>query len=287
MTSAKNYKKRLSNLKHSNLILPSYNRKITRIQRYIQQNSIRRMMLQLRTFIQTKASEKLDNVNEFIDKKILILVACHTNSEIKFKTLLSNLKYFKKTPNIDIVVVNSTNTPYSDVLKNYLQGNSAYFEIENTPTYDFGKWIYALENIDYASYNNVIFTNDSYIIHGNIDRFLFKAATTNVELYGYNDSTQNNYHYQSYLFSINSSAIHKFISMYNLGVSNIRSQQDVINLYELQMLNYFNSYDCYLKIGNVSFHRGQNIFFTSDYLYRRLKNIGLLPFTKIKRIINT
>jgi len=231
MISITNYKKRLSNFKHSNLTLPSYNRKITRIQRYIQQNSIRRLMQQLRIFIQTKASEKLGNVDEFINKKILIIFACHTISEIKFKTLLSNLKYFKKTSNVDIAVVNSTNTPYSELLKNYLQGNCSYFEIENTTTYDFGKWIYALENVDYTSYNNVIFTNDSYIIHGNIDRFLFKSATTNVELYGYNDSTQYNYHYQSYLFSVNSSAIHKFISMYNVEKSNIHSQRDVINFY--------------------------------------------------------
>ena len=71
MISATNYKKRLSNLKHSNLTLPSYNRKISRIQRYIQQNSIRRLLHQLNTFIQTKAGEKLGNVDDFVNKKIL------------------------------------------------------------------------------------------------------------------------------------------------------------------------------------------------------------------------
>lgn len=283
MISITNYKKHLSNLKHSNLILPTYNRKNSRIQRYIQQNSIRTLMRQLRIFIQTKAGEKPGNVDDFINKKILVLFACHTNSEIKFKTVLSNLKYFKKTPNVDIVVINSTNTPYSELLKNFLQGKCSYFEIENAPTIDHGKWIYALENIDYSSYNNVIFTNDSYIIHGNIDRFLFNSATTNVEFYGYNDSTQCNYHYQSYLFSILQSAIKKFITIFYEKLPYLHSYFDIINHCELQMLNYF-SRDCYLKIGNIPFHRGKNIFFDNDYLYYILKNSGLLPFTKIRSI---
>jgi hypothetical protein len=50
------------------------------------------------------------------------------------------------------------------------------------------------------------------------------------------------------------------------------------------MVNWFETYNCFLKIGNFVLERGHNIFFTNDELYIPLKNFGLLPFTKIKRI---
>ena len=269
-------KLRLINLKKKNINLKRIN--------YIKKFFIPQKRNPVNAYIYLKTKETITNASEILNKKILVLFACHTNSEIKLKGLLNNLHYFKKTPNIDFVFINSIGANYSENLKTELQNKCIYYEIDNANTYDFGKWAYALKNVDYTLYNNVIFTNDSYIIHNNIDRFLIKSATTSVELYGYNDSSQIRYHYQSYLFSINSSAIYKFISMYNLRESNIHCQQDVINFYELQMLNYFSSYDCYLKIGNIPFHEGKDIFFTSDYFYKRLKNSGLLPFTKIKRI---
>lgn len=269
-------KMRLINLKKKNRNLKRIN--------YIKKIFIPQTHNPVNAFIYSQTKETIANASEILDKKILVLFACHTNSEIKLKALMNNLQYFKKTPNIDFVVINSIGACYSENLKMDLQNKCIYYEIDNANTYDFGKWVYALKNVNYASYNNIIFTNDSYIIHDNIDRFLIKSATTNVELYGYNDSSQTRYHYQSYLFSINSSAIYKFISMYNLNESKIHCQQDVINFYELQMLNYFSSYDCYLKIGNIPFNKGNDIFFTNDYFYKQLINSKLLPFTKIKRI---
>jgi hypothetical protein len=72
--------------------------------------------------------------------------------------------------------------------------------------------------------------------------------------------------------------------MYNCKKDLIKTQRDVIEHYELKMINYFSSHDCYLKIGNIFFHKGLNIFFNSDFLYEILKKNGLLPFVKLKRI---
>ena len=229
--------------------------------------------------------EKITDPSQLSNKKILVIFACHTSSEIKLKAILNNLRYLKKSKNTDFVIVNTIHLEYSETLKNTLLNKCLYYEIENTNTFDFGKWIYALENVDYNDYNHIIFTNDSYIIHNHIDNFLYNAAITSTELYGYNDSTQNAYHYQSYLFSIKSFAVQKFINMYRQELCNIHSQQDVIDRYELKMPSFFNGTDCYLKIGKVTGNMGRNIFFENDRFYKKLQISGLLPFTKIKRLL--
>ena len=104
-------------------------------------------------------------------------------------------------------------------------------------------------------------------------------------MYGYNDSTQVRYHYQSYLFSLRKDAVQTFINKVTNSNLKISSQIDVINNFELQMTNWFKTHNCFLKIGGSPLHRGNNIFFTNDALYFPLKNLGLLPFTKVKRIL--
>jgi hypothetical protein len=118
-----------------------------------------------------------------------------------------------------------------------------------------------------------------------ITHFINLTIKKNVELYGYNDSTQINYHYQSYLFSIRSDSINKFIEMYNSKKNIIHSQLDVINNYEVKMTEYFDTHDCFLKIA-YDFNKDKNIFFTNDSIYNILKKYDLFPFTKIKRIEN-
>lgn len=220
-----------------------------------------------------------------LNTKVLVIIACHTDSEIRFKTIINNIKYFKKSHNTDLIIVNSLNLPLSESLKNMIQEKCTYYEIENSSTYDHGKWIYALENTNYHSYNNVIFTNDSYIIHWHIDLFLLNTIKSNAEIYGYTDCSERNiYHYQSYLFSIKSSAVIKFITMYYSAFENIHSFDDLINNCEIKMLHFFDSKDCFLKITKIPGHDGNNIFYAKR-IYNILKTRGFLPFTKIKQLI--
>ena len=220
------------------------------------------------------------------NKKILFLIASHTNTELKLnnvKTLINILNY----ENIDIKIANSVSLNYNNNLSEFCkEKNISYTEIENSVTYDFGKWIYLLSQLDYSSYDFVFFTNDSFTIDSPINHFINLTVNNNVELFGYNDSTEIEYHYQSYLFSIRSDAIFKFISMVESNKHLIDNQSSLILNIEVKMTNYFTTHDCFLKIGNFSFHKGFNIFFTNDYLYKLLKNTGILPFTKVKRITN-
>jgi hypothetical protein len=187
---------------------------------------------------------------------------------------------------MDIMVANSETLEFNNLFSDFCKENNVpYYEVANDVTYDFGKWIYLLSKIKHSSYDYIFFTNDSFIIKRPITHFINLAIKTNVELYGYNDSTQINYHYQSYLFSIRRDAIHKFINMFNSKKHLIRNQEDAIFEYELKMTSYFSTHNCFLKIGYIPNLTGENIFFTNDNLYKKLKHIGILPFVKIKRLL--
>lgn len=220
-------------------------------------------------------------------KKYLVIIACHCDTNIKLDTIRNNLLYFA-FENCDKVVINSNNLQYNESLKEICSrhSNTKYFEVDNdTKYYDYGKWINVLKNlVDYNDYDYIVFTNDSFIIHSSINHFLNLAVKHNVELYGYNDSTQTNYHYQSYLFILRKDAIPTFINKVTDPNLIINNQHDVIINFEVKMTNWFSTHKSFLKIGHFELNKGQNIFFTNDTLYLPLKQSGVLPFTKIKRI---
>jgi len=270
-------------VKNQNVYL-NYNYNNNKINQLV---NLRKSLVNLRNLIIYKHKEKFFNSYNPVNnnKKLLVLMATHTDNELRFKTILNTTNYFD-TNTMDIMVANTKSLKYSDKLINYYKSkNIAYYEIENDCCYDFGKWIYLLSQIDYSLYDYVFFINDSFIIEKPVTHFINLAIKSNSELYGYNDSTQENYHYQSYFFCIRSDAINKFIDMYNSKKNLIKTQRNVIEYFELKMINYFSSHDCYLKIGNLFLHKGLNIFFTSDFLYGILKKNGLLPFIKLKRIL--
>ena len=258
-------------------------------------NRMNRMNRNLLNFIRLNKIKKLVKFYDIVkkrnmynpnlhNKKFLTIVATHVNNKFKYNNLLNTVNYISFDCN-DIVIVNSTNLVLNTNVQDFCSTrNIKYFEVENDSTYDFGKWIYVLQNVDLSKYDFIVFTNDSFIIYKPIHHFYNLTVKRNVELYGYNDSTQNGYHYQSYLFSLRKDVIQKFINIFYSKKNNIKGQSDVINQYELKLTQIFNTNDCFLKIGNEFYHKNQNIFFTSDELYYSLFINKLLPFVKIKRI---
>jgi len=218
------------------------------------------------------------------NKKILTIMACHTNNVIKFNTVLNNIKYFRFMNN-DIVVINSQGESHSKQLRESLQNNvEAFFEIPNNTHLDIGKWCFILSKINYKLYDHVIFTNDSFLITSPILHFFNKMMKSNVELYGYNDSTQIRYHYQSYLFSLRTHAVDKLIGLY-LGRKHLLwNYNQVVENIELNLVNTFKTTDCFLKIGHLYGLKKKNIFFNNDSLYKKLLQTKLLPFVKLKRL---
>lgn len=247
----------------------------------------KRKLNQFNSYMRFKIQQKNNN-NYSPDnngKKFLIIIACHCENEIKIETIRKNLLYFA-FENCHKIVINSSNLPFTSRLQEICNkhNNTKYIEISNNSYVDFGKWIWALKNYNYNDYDYVVFTNDSYNIHSSINHFLNLTAKYNVELYGYNDSTQNKYHYQSYLFSLRKDAIPIFINRVENPTLNIDSQQDVITHFELNLADWFTTHKSFLTIGNFGLQKNHNIFFNNDELYLPLKKKGILPFTKVKRI---
>jgi len=218
-------------------------------------------------------------------KKILTIVACHCNTLLKYNTILNNLKYMNFYTN-DIVVINSSNEAYSEALRRTLEKKVYHYdEIPNNSHLDIGKWCHVLSYVDTSKYSHVIFTNDSFIISSPILHFFNKTMKSNVELYGYNDSSQACYHYQSYLFGVKESAVHKLQNLYSRKNHLLINYDAVVKNIELDLVNTFSTTDCFLKISNIVTHKGLNIFFNNDQLYKKLLQSKVLPFIKIKRLL--
>lgn len=225
-------------------------------------------------------------VKLYPNARFLTIVACHTTSTAKVRTIVNNLKYLAFSTN-RIVIVNSANTTYSKTLREILEKSPLdieYKEIPNDSCLDCGKWMHYINNYYKNTHDYVVFTNDSYLINGSLQHFYNAMYRRGTELYGYNDSTQIRYHYQSYLFGIKNKCIYKLCNHFEKVKRRLKSYMDVVGNIELQLINIYASRDCFLKIGNIKGNVGNNVFFNNDPLYFKLKSHNLLPFTKLKRI---
>ena len=219
--------------------------------------------------------------------KILTIIACNSDSSLKLNTIVNNLRYLNYLNN-DIVIINTSGIQFGNELKKKISKFPVVkqiFEIPNDCYLDFGKWIHVLNNYNYTNYDYVVFTNDSVIIKSRISCFFNKMIDKDVELFGYNDSTQTRYHYQSYLFGIKKDAVHKFIGLFEQKKHLIHGSESLVYNTEICMTDYFSTKDCFLHIGYIPMHKGMNIFFTNDTLYNILLKTRLLPFIRIKRLL--
>jgi len=237
--------------------------------------------------------------NNTNNKKILTIVACHTNTLLKYNTVINNIPYLI-FPNNDIIIINSSNEKYSDKLKRYITTKSdintpnnkiiKYIEIQNDKYIDIGKYIHVLNIIETdeslnKEYEFVVLINDSVIIKNSITHFYNMTIKMNKELYAYNDSSEIKYHYQSYLYAIKYNAIHKLIDYFNIHKFEIHGYKDVIDKIELELNNiYANDNDCFLKIAKLPCNINKNIYFHNDILYNLFLNNQILPFIKIRAL---
>jgi hypothetical protein len=220
---------------------------------------------------------------------ILALISNHTNSIIKYNISLSNISLIKKHVN-DIIIIDSENEIIAEKLSNDLKDDNKikqYLFIKNNYYYDFGKWIHALENIDYRKYDYILFLNDSIILTENINNFFYyiQNVMQNVNIYGYNDSTQLQYHYQSYCFLLNVSIINKFIDFFNSRKEFIYDLDSLVRNIELNLHNIDDNRDCFLKIGN-DYNMSKNLFWENDILYQYLLSKKIIGIMKLKKIFD-
>ncbi len=229
---------------------------------------------------------------KYPNKKILTIIACHCDTLLKCNTIINNLKYFI-FPSNDIILVNSLDAKCSHLLKinltklNLDKTTFSYVEIPNNSHLDVGKWCHVLNLIDTSRYDYVVFTNDSFIITYSIYHFFNKMVESNVELYGYNNSTQECYHYQSYLFGVKEEYVYKLQNLYSNKKHLLTNYDAVVRNIELNLVETFKTKDCFLNIAYISSQKGKNIFFNNDDFYKKLLKYRILPLIKIKRLLYT
>lgn len=234
-------------------------------------NELKKIILQINTVTTNKDLNKLEN---------LIIIACHTNNDFKYNTLINNINFLNENTNYPIIIINSIGTErYNYNLKNVMK----VFFINNDKYFDFGKWSYVIDFFTHITkYKNIIFTNDSFIMTHNIDNFYGQIES--YDLFGYNDSSQMQYHYQSFLFAVKSNKINIFNGFIKKHKNNINNYDDLVKNYEFGLNSLFINSNCYLKLAYVEGNEGQNIGFMNDKLYEKLIKTNLLPFIKIKKL---
>ena len=165
--------------------------------------------------------------------------------------------------------------------------------------------------------------NDSIILTHDISKYFYyidNVMDINTNLYGYNDSTQIKYHYQSYCFLLKTTIINKFILffeskksliydltslIYNIELKytkkaiNLASKYDKIESlnwwltsglelkydHDLNMCEIDENHDCFLKIGK-EYNISKNIFWENESLYEYLLSNNIFAIIKLKRIFD-
>lgn len=221
--------------------------------------------------------------------KILAIFSNHTYDIIKYNVTINNISYI--LPHVtDAIIIDSINEEYAIKLKNDLiheEKIKNFFFVKNNTIYlDFGKWMHVLEQTDYLdNYDYILFINDSIIITDELSKYFDYLNSSNkiINIYGYNDSSQLQYHYQSYLFMFKREIIPKFIDFYEKKKPYIHDIDTLIKNMELNFYNIDEAHDVFIKIGNEE-NIKKNIFWENDKLYEYLLTNNILSLIKLKRI---
>ena len=209
---------------------------------------------------------------------ILALFACHTSSKKKYFSTLNNIKFLEKYYE-SFVIINSIDAKYNIQLKDDINQHSKlknYFNIQNDSLFDFGKWIYALSNIDFSKYKHILLINDSIIIinHNIIDFFYYyKQISFENKLYAYNDSIENNtYFYPSYLLLMNSSIIYLFIDLFKKTKHLIINKESYKQHFIKNIINIHKSHNCFIKlVPRIK----SSLFYDHESFYLKLLNSNI------------
>jgi hypothetical protein len=221
---------------------------------------------------------------------ILAIFSNHTYDNIKYNISFNNISYIIPHVN-DIIIIDSIDEEYAVKLKTDLTNISKiknFYFVKNDKIYlDFYKWNYIINisNTIIDKYDYILFINDSIIITHDMNEYFnyLNNSTNKINIYGYNDSTQLQYHYQSYLFMIHKNTIPKFKNLYEEKKPYIYDVNSLIRNLELNFYSIDENHDCYIKIGEQH-NKNNNIFWENDKLYEKLLSNNVLCLIKLKRI---
>ena len=157
----------------------------------------------------------------------------NTDSEMKLK--INKYNFNKLKDNFDTIIILDIDNIFSKNLKNiintkniikYILNNNFIKNNEDEINYDKIKCISQdLLNINHQNTNYITFISDNYIYLEDLQEYFEYIDKHNLDFYSFTDSTENFYHYELYLFSINSKVINNFINFIKEYTQNNNNQQ--------------------------------------------------------------
>ena len=187
----------------------------------------------------------------------------------------SDIKYHVNRNNYNNLNKNFTKTISFDIDSDYSK-DFEYIKYNKDSSFN-EKILFILENILYESFDNITFISDKYIYCDDLESYFNYVDKHNLDFSSYTDSSEIEYHYQSYLFTIKISCINTMIKFLKENISN--------KLFGNSFLSIFDNKVPYMKLAYLDSNLNTNIFFDNDDVYEFLLDNDLLPIINITRLI--
>ena len=208
----------------------------------------------------------------------------NTNNEYKLKINIINFNNLVNNFN-SIIIIDNDNI-FSNNLKteiyNSLKKSSnilSYIlinDFNNKDDFNVNKILYVLNNkIPLKEFNYITFINDNYIYCNNLTYYFQYVNKHNLDFYSFNDSSEDEYHYQLFLFSIKTNVLKTFINYLSENINNSNIVYDIIKIFDKKIP--------YIKIAYLDTNFQLNIF-NNNFLYKYLLKNNILPIISINRL---
>lgn len=232
-----------------------------------------------------------NNINIMENNAVLVIIACHTDTELKIQCLVHNISMFIQMSK-KIVICNSSEFKHKNIEKiiyaafpNKLTIIDFHY-VENDCFVCHSKWHTMMKKY-YSSlihYRNFILTNDSYLFikESNI---LSQFIDLNYEMQSILISNERSYHYTDFLRIYNYGGILKINEMYKTFINSNKKdsiyQYDIISDLEMKSHTLFKN-----KNGLFEENNHVNIHFIEPYKKKYIEELNY-PIIKIKTMMTT
>ena len=233
-----------------------------------------------------------NNINLMEKNAVLVIIACHTNTDLKIQCLIHNISIFihmsKKIAICNSYEFKSTNieSKIYSIFPNY-KNMIEFHYVKNDCFVCHSKWHHTIKQY-YSTlihYNKFILTNDSYLFIKE-PCVLSEFMDFNYEMQSILISNENSYHYTDFLRIYNYSGLLKINNFYKKFIDNNKEsmslyQYDIISDLEMKSHNIFTN-----KNGLFEENNPVNIHFIEPYKKKFIEELHY-PIIKIKTMMTT
>lgn len=214
-------------------------------------------------------------------KSTLCIMACHSTTAIKIKLIVNNLHYLSKIADA-FILIDSMECKSNDLQKAVRKAHPSLsidfqYIVNDTIFLCHAKYLHYLQNFSYSEYEQLIITNDSFVICRSLERF-GNLMNQNYDLVGLL-SNQIKYHFPDFLRSYKTRVISKLIKFFNTNRHRVYNYDTLIIAYEIESTNVFDN----RKALYEAEARGVNIHYDNFTIEKYLLHADY-PVIKLKRI---